>query len=188
MFPKLKEEGWWLVVGDRTTRELHALRRVSFGDATETKLEFETDNPGAEWVLYVVSDCYLGLDQEVEVKKDKAGVKGLGERDPKTDPRTLPEAKTSKAEDVADPDSAELASSSSFGAAKNAVSAATEAPPAAEAVASPSETDDAAGFWLDQASLDAEAEARWPDDADPFFWEGEREALENDDERRKSLY
>ena len=92
-----------------------------------------------------------------------------------------------KAEDVADPDSAELAASSSFGAAKNVVSAATEAPPAAEAVASPSATDDTAGFWLDQASLDAEAEARWPDDADPFFWEGERDALENDDERRRSL-
>ena len=187
MFPKLKEEGWWLVVGDRTTRELHALRRVSFGDATETKLEFETDDPGAEWVLYVVSDCYLGLDQEVEVKKDKTGVRGVGGRDPKTDAKTLPEAKTSKAEDVADPDSAELAASSSFGAAKNVVSAATEAPAAAEAVASPSATDDTAGFWLDQASLDAEAEARWPDDADPFFWEGERDALENDDERRRSL-
>ena len=40
---------------------------------------------------------------------------------------------------------------------------------------------------MDQASLDAEAEARWPDDADPFFWEGERDALENDDERRRSL-
>jgi hypothetical protein len=37
-FPKVKEEGWWLVVGTPETRELHALKRVSFGDRLVTRL------------------------------------------------------------------------------------------------------------------------------------------------------
>ena len=38
-FPKIKEEGWWIVVGDTANDELLALRRISFGDAASVKLK-----------------------------------------------------------------------------------------------------------------------------------------------------
>ena len=41
LFPKMKEEGWWLVLGDRTTRELMALKRVGFGSHATAKLTWQ---------------------------------------------------------------------------------------------------------------------------------------------------
>ena len=85
-YPKLKEEGWWLVLGDRTSRELLALRRVSFGDKTATTLTYEPAPPGApeDLVVYLMSDCYLGMDQEVEIsaagRVEFHGAHGEGER------------------------------------------------------------------------------------------------------------
>lgn len=37
-FPKVKEEGWWLVVGTPDTHELHALKRVTLADRLTTRL------------------------------------------------------------------------------------------------------------------------------------------------------
>jgi hypothetical protein len=46
-FPKLKEEGWWLVLGDAASRELMALRRVSFGGrGTTVRLAFPRRGAG----------------------------------------------------------------------------------------------------------------------------------------------
>ena len=76
MYPKVKEEGWWLVLGDRSSHELLALRRVSFGNTTFAKLSYAipdgVTNP--DLVVYLMSDCYIGLDQEVEVKLGDDGV------------------------------------------------------------------------------------------------------------------
>jgi activating signal cointegrator complex subunit 3 len=73
LYPKIKQEGWWVVLGDREQNELHALRRVSFGDETKVRLTYEQSPSSGgsfgtpSFVLYLVSDCYLGLDQEVDV-------------------------------------------------------------------------------------------------------------------------
>ena len=69
LYPKVKEEGWWLVLGDRNSRELLALRRVSFGNTSFAKLTYappEGHHDRPDLVVYLVSDCYIGLDQEVE--------------------------------------------------------------------------------------------------------------------------
>jgi activating signal cointegrator complex subunit 3 len=98
-FPKVKEEGWWLVVGHPVTRQLLALRRVSFGARpTTTRLTFslpphlaaaaaaqghssgwgdsssqhqqqqqQRQQQGPVVRLYLMSDCYLGLDQQYDV-------------------------------------------------------------------------------------------------------------------------
>jgi activating signal cointegrator complex subunit 3 len=74
LYPKIKQEGWWVVLGDREQNELHALRRVSFGDETKVRLTYEQSPSSGgsfgtpSFVLYLVSDCYLGLDQEVDVR------------------------------------------------------------------------------------------------------------------------
>lgn len=69
-FPKPKDEGWFLVLGEVESGELLALKRVPpvRGRATHT-LSFKTpDQPGrAVLTLYVMSDSYLGLDQQYDL-------------------------------------------------------------------------------------------------------------------------
>ncbi|CAM6105785.1 unnamed protein product [Calypogeia fissa] len=64
-FPKIKEEGWWLILGNPKTSELQALKRISFVDRLTTSLAVPLSKGLSEGVsLYLVSDCYLGFDQE----------------------------------------------------------------------------------------------------------------------------
>eukprot|EP00898_Chlorokybus_atmophyticus_P000832 jgi/Chlat1/174/Chrsp1S03247 len=70
-FPKLKEEGWWLVVGDVSRDELLALKRVSFGGETKLQLGYEPVDLNDRLVLYCISDSYIGLDVEVDVPAQK---------------------------------------------------------------------------------------------------------------------
>lgn len=65
---QVKEEGWWLVLGDAHTHELLALKRISFADHTIARLTFPVINgAGREMegvTLFFMSDSYLGLDQQ----------------------------------------------------------------------------------------------------------------------------
>ncbi|KAG6687039.1 hypothetical protein I3842_11G050800 [Carya illinoinensis] len=64
-FPKVKDEAWWLVLGNTFTSELYALKRVSFSDRMVTHMELPSTSTGLQGMkLIVVSDCYLGLEQE----------------------------------------------------------------------------------------------------------------------------
>ena len=82
-FPKIKEEGWWLVLGDVGSETLLALRRVSFGGRTTARLTFSLGGVGQggfgglgghggqrpeSLTLFLISDAYLGLDQQYEVR------------------------------------------------------------------------------------------------------------------------
>ena len=64
----MKEEGWWLVLGDVDTHELLALKRISFADHTTARITFPVINgAGREMAgvtLFFMSDSYLGLDQQ----------------------------------------------------------------------------------------------------------------------------
>uniref|UniRef100_A0A1J3DRP2 RNA helicase n=1 Tax=Noccaea caerulescens TaxID=107243 RepID=A0A1J3DRP2_NOCCA len=78
-YPKTKEEGWWLVVGDTKTNQLLAIKRVSLQRKAKVKLDFAVPSePGEKsYTLYFMCDSYLGCDQEysfaVDVKKSGAG-------------------------------------------------------------------------------------------------------------------
>jgi pre-mRNA-splicing helicase BRR2 len=75
-FPKVKEEGWWLVVGNPKTNQLLAIKRVNLQRRTKVKLEFAAPAPDAsgeegaegkqQLMLYFMCDSYLGCDQEYE--------------------------------------------------------------------------------------------------------------------------
>ena len=45
--PQVKEEGWWLVLGDAATQDLHAVKRTSFAERASARLAFETPASGA---------------------------------------------------------------------------------------------------------------------------------------------
>ena len=68
---QIKEEGWWLVLGDTDSDELLALKRISFGSRSTTKLTFPVSSAGLErtvLLLQLVSDSYVGLDQQHELQ------------------------------------------------------------------------------------------------------------------------
>ncbi|MEW5302418.1 MAG: hypothetical protein WDW36_005207 [Sanguina aurantia] len=71
-FPKVKEEGWYLVAGDVDTHELLALRRVSVEErSSSVRLTVPRSNGAGEEMahvtLFLMSDSYPGLDQQVDI-------------------------------------------------------------------------------------------------------------------------
>ncbi|XP_010258071.1 PREDICTED: DExH-box ATP-dependent RNA helicase DExH14 isoform X2 [Nelumbo nucifera] len=63
-FPKVKEEAWWLVLGNISTSELYALKRISFSGRLVTHMEIPSQTSLQGMKLILVSDCYLGFEQE----------------------------------------------------------------------------------------------------------------------------
>lgn len=69
-FPKLKDEAWWLVLGNTSTSELYALKRVSFTDHLVTHMELPSTLTSVQGMkLMLVSDCYIGFEQEHSVEE-----------------------------------------------------------------------------------------------------------------------
>lgn len=70
-FPKAKDEGWVLVVGDAESKEVVALKRVGNirGGRTSAQLALLTPEKTGRviYTLYLMSDSYLGLDQQYDV-------------------------------------------------------------------------------------------------------------------------
>ena len=78
-FPKQKDEGWFLIVGEIETGELIALKRIPFinnkqqqhkrGNQLNQKLEFTSPSKLGRMIytIYLLSDSYIGLDQQYDV-------------------------------------------------------------------------------------------------------------------------
>ena len=70
-FPKQKDEGWWIVLGEkRRTGELVAMRRAQFADTFDAVLKIDNFPRGmsvTDITVFIMSDTYIGLDQEVLV-------------------------------------------------------------------------------------------------------------------------
>eukprot|EP01125_Pyxidicula_operculata_P014589 TRINITY_DN4878_c0_g1_i1.p1 TRINITY_DN4878_c0_g1~~TRINITY_DN4878_c0_g1_i1.p1 ORF type:complete len:2162 (+),score=668.51 TRINITY_DN4878_c0_g1_i1:53-6538(+) len=69
-FPGEKSEGWWLLVGDKTTNKLLLVKKVVVDKPhLDISLEFEApETPGNhDCMLYFICDSYLGVDQEYEI-------------------------------------------------------------------------------------------------------------------------
>ena len=158
-YPKVKEEGWWLILGDRNNRELLSLKRLGFGHAASAKLAVDASANAAfepDLFVYLISDCYVGLDQEIEVSipgSDRGTVAALG-----NDQTEETEGFWLSAEEVA----ARLSKR-----------------------AAEKDSDSDEDFWEMPAAAAPEGErysavmaAEMPVEEDPFFWENERQYLD----------
>lgn len=69
-FPTLKEEGWWLVVGDDKTKQLHSIKRLTLRNQFQCRLDFDAPpHPGThEFKLFFMSDSWIGCDQEYKFR------------------------------------------------------------------------------------------------------------------------
>ncbi|GMJ00040.1 hypothetical protein like AT5G61140 [Hibiscus trionum] len=68
-FPKVKDEAWWLILGNTSTAELYALKRVSFSDRLVTHMDLPADVTSFQGMkLIMVSDCYLGFEQQHSIE------------------------------------------------------------------------------------------------------------------------
>ncbi|KAL8794276.1 MAG: hypothetical protein Q9195_003102 [Heterodermia aff. obscurata] len=69
-YPQTKMENWWLVVGEESTNSLLAIKRVTIGRTLETRLEFAAPSTAGEHdlTLYLMSDSYMGVDQDPSFK------------------------------------------------------------------------------------------------------------------------
>lgn len=57
MYPKTKMEAWWVVVGDKKKNLLLAIKRLSLGLRTRTKLEFAAPDEVRRLCLCVALPC-----------------------------------------------------------------------------------------------------------------------------------
>lgn len=60
-----REEGWWVVIGDSKTNSLLSIKRLTLQQKAKVKLDFVAPSIGHHnYVLYFMSDAYMGCDQE----------------------------------------------------------------------------------------------------------------------------
>jgi len=71
-YPRPVEEGWWVAIGDPTTDQILAVRRLSIGRSARAKLAFaappaDPDGKPRTLQLLIVCDSYLGDDQQYDI-------------------------------------------------------------------------------------------------------------------------
>jgi pre-mRNA-splicing helicase BRR2 len=68
-YPQVKAEGWWLVLGDPAKNLLMSIKRVAMkADVMQIPLDFTAPKEGKyNFKLYLMSDSYIGADQEFSV-------------------------------------------------------------------------------------------------------------------------
>lgn len=85
-YPTKKLENWWLVVGDEKTKNLLAIKRVTIGRELTVKLEYTVPQEGKhDLKLYLMSDSYIGVDQEREFSVTAAEGMDVDEDDEEED-------------------------------------------------------------------------------------------------------
>ena len=66
LFPQKKEENWWVVIGDTKANTLLSIKRLTLSQKAKLKLDFTapTTPNSYSYTLYLMSDSYMGCDQE----------------------------------------------------------------------------------------------------------------------------
>ena len=60
-----KQENWWILVGEESSKSLLAIKRVTIARKLDVKLEFVVPTPGVKHLkCYLMCDSYVGVDQD----------------------------------------------------------------------------------------------------------------------------
>ena len=72
-YPQKKMENWWVVVGEESSKNLLAIKRVTIGRKLDLRLEFTPQKVGEqELKLVLMCDSYVGVDQDPSFTIDAA--------------------------------------------------------------------------------------------------------------------
>jgi pre-mRNA-splicing helicase BRR2 len=63
-FPQKRDENWWVVIGDTKTNTLVSIKRLTLNQKAKLKLDFTAVQQTSSYTLYLMSDAYMGCDQE----------------------------------------------------------------------------------------------------------------------------
>lgn len=69
-FPKVKDDGWWIVLGEVDSGELLAVKRVGqLRSSSTVSVSFYTPEALGRkiYTVYLMNDSYLGMDQQYDV-------------------------------------------------------------------------------------------------------------------------
>lgn len=71
-YPFPKQEGWWVVIGDSSTKQLYAIKKTTISKETqEVKLDFTVPNAGHHQLsIWCMCDSYLDADKEITFEVD----------------------------------------------------------------------------------------------------------------------
>ena len=69
LFPAKKIEGWWVVIGNASNNSLLSIKRVNLVKSQKVKLQFLAPEEAGDYnlKLYLISDSYMGCDQEFDL-------------------------------------------------------------------------------------------------------------------------
>ncbi|KXN91384.1 hypothetical protein AN958_00907 [Leucoagaricus sp. SymC.cos] len=67
-YPSKKLANWWIVLGDRESRQLYVIKKVTVTKSLAVKLEFTLPKGTHRPRLYVVCDSYVGADHDIELE------------------------------------------------------------------------------------------------------------------------
>jgi pre-mRNA-splicing helicase BRR2 len=71
-FPQKRDENWWVVVGDSKANSLLSIKRLTLSQKAKIKLDFTAPATANSYsyVIYLMSDVYMGCDQEYKFQID----------------------------------------------------------------------------------------------------------------------
>ncbi len=66
LFPQKRDENWWVVIGESKANTLLSIKRLTLNQKAKIKLDFTAPAQSGQYsyVLYLMSDAYMGCDQE----------------------------------------------------------------------------------------------------------------------------
>ena len=76
LYPVKKTKGWWIVVGNPASNALLAIKRVSplVGESKRVSLSMVVPDDAPlgrnDLKMYLISDCLVGCDQEIDFSVD----------------------------------------------------------------------------------------------------------------------
>ncbi|OCH86010.1 putative RNA helicase [Obba rivulosa] len=66
-FPQRKLANWWIVIGEPSTRQLLAIKKVTVHRTLSVRLEFSLPEGEHALKLYVICDSYIGADHDIDL-------------------------------------------------------------------------------------------------------------------------